>query len=127
MGATNEYLGVSYMPGVIIAIVILIFGMNILAIDEPKALFPVLPNVEVPSLRQPPALKGDETNTCFKVDDIAPSDNAGNKPGKMTGKPINVLIVNSSKGGGKNFKGGMVKKAFLPKGPKVKMYNIQLV
>jgi hypothetical protein len=134
MGATNEYLGVSYMPGVIIAILILIFGMNVLAIDEPKALFSVLPNVEVPSLRHPPALKGAETNTCFPVPDIKPADDAENRTGIMTGQPINVLKATTI-GGSKIFKGGRVKNVFLPKAtmpkatkaPKVKMYNIQLV
>ena len=38
MGVTNEYLGTSYLSGVIIACLILIFGLKILEINTPDDL-----------------------------------------------------------------------------------------
>jgi hypothetical protein len=52
MGATNEYLGTSYLPGVIIALLILIFGLKILNIDKPENLYSVV-NSNFPPLSQP--------------------------------------------------------------------------
>lgn len=52
MGVTNEYLGTSYLPGVIIAILILIFGLKILEVNVPEDLFKVT-NANFPPLIQP--------------------------------------------------------------------------
>lgn len=52
MGVTNEYLGTSYLPGVIIAILILIFGLKILEVSVPEDLFKVT-NANFPPLIQP--------------------------------------------------------------------------
>ena len=130
MSATNEYLGVSYMPGVVIAILILIFGMNILGIDEPKQLFPVLPDAEFPSLSLPvmKQFNNDYYNPCDpKEADDTNATLPKNQISKLTGEKINVLEVNGN--GNNNFTGGS-KKMFgsnAKKLPKVKLYNIQLV
>jgi hypothetical protein len=122
MSATNEYLGVSYMPGVVIAILILIFGMNILGIDEPKQLFPVLPDAEFPSLSLPvmKPFNDDWYNPCNQNAKKNPNTPViKNEISKLTGEKINVLQVN----GNNNFTGGSNAKKL----PKVKLYNIQLV
>ena len=122
MSSTNKYLGTSYMPGVIIAILILVFGMNILAVDDPSSLFSVL-KAEFPPLSQPPSEKGQPVNTCFPEVKQKPNNMAGNKISNVTNQPVNVL-KSITRGGSKIFKGGNAKKIVIPK---VKMYNIQLV
>jgi len=122
ISSTNKYLGASYMPGVIIAILILIFGMNILATDDPSAsLFSVM--AEFPPLSQPPSEKGVPVDICFAVPKEKPNREAGNKISNVTNQPVNVL-KSLIRGGSKMFKGGNAKKLVTPK---VKMYNIQLV
>jgi hypothetical protein len=124
ISSTNKYLGASYMPGVIIAILILIFGMNILATDDPSAsLFSVNLKAEFPPLSQPLSEKGEPVDTCFAVPKEKPNREAGNKISNVTNQPVNVL-KSLIRGGSKMFKGGNAKKLVTPK---VKMYNIQLV
>ena len=109
------------MPGVIIAILILVFGMNILAVDDPSSLFSV--KAEFPPLSQPPSEKGQPVNTCFPEVKQKPNNMAGDIISRVTGEPVNVL-KSITRGGSKIFKGGNAKKIVIPK---VKMYNIQLV
>jgi hypothetical protein len=124
MGAANQYLGKSYMPGVIIAILILIFGMNILTPDDPSStLFAVNLKAEFPPLSQPPAEKGIKQNSCFPEVKEKVNDAMGDKISKVTNQPVNVL-KSITKGGSKFFKGGNAKKSVTPK---VKMYNVKLV
>ena len=112
MAATNEYLGVTYLPGVIIAVLILIFSMNVLAVDEPLELFTASIKVDFPPLKHPIVKIDDGTGTPVKncvadavVKDIN-TDESGNKISMLTGQKINVLLSNDTKitSGGKNFK-----------------------
>ena len=125
ISAANEYLGSSYMPGVVIAIIILIFGMKILVTEVPEELFAVNSDAIFPSLSQK-----DLDNSATEIDlcsgtvpktDVSAqaADGVG-----VTGQPYNVLATPISQTGGKMKGGRGVKKMYIPK---VKMYNIQLV
>jgi len=120
MAATNEYLGVSYLPGVIIAVLILVFGMNILDVSVPEELYKVT-NVKAsfPPLHQPVVKMEGETNNCvpIPIEKSNTEDTTQSILSKLTNNPINVL----NQTGGKIYKGGRAKI------PKVKRYNIQLV
>ena len=124
ISAANDYLGSSYMPGVVIAIIILIFGMKILVTDVPTELYDVAKNAVFPSLSQKDVPIVDTSINLCDPSDLKPDVNAANanKIG-VTNQPYDVLNkASSSQMGGSGFKGGRAKKA-----PKVKMYNIQLV
>lgn len=131
MGATNEYLGTSYLPGVIIALLILIFGLKILQTDIPEKLYPVV-NTNFPPLSQPKVdLKNEKKTEICKEEEDYPN---------LTKKIIktitgfltpNVLDTNTAKGnnshqgGGKSFKN--VPKPTPTLKPKIKKYNLKLV
>lgn len=124
MGVTNEYLGSSYMPGVVIAMLILIFGMKILETDVPEELYKVSQNAVFPSLSQEDVgLEEDALDFCApkKVDPTV-FEQQENRTG-VTNQPYDVLKSVQTGGSGfkgkSGFKGGSAKK--------VKMYNIQLV
>jgi hypothetical protein len=134
MGATNEYLGTSYLPGVIIALLILIFGLKILNTDIPKKLFPVL-NSNLPPLKQPLVnlqTKMMPVEIC-KEEETFP-DPLGEIKQTITGFwGPSVLDKNKTKPGtttGTTMSGGRgIKKSperNIPK-PKTKMYNLKLV
>jgi hypothetical protein len=133
MGATNQYLGSSYLPGVIIALVILIFGLKILNIDRPENLFPVL-NSNFPPLSQPKVNLNNETpvKICNNKE-----ENYSNFIPKIT-KSItgywgpNVFETNTTKPSSSSYSGGgraiknIVSNVSNPK-PKTKIYNLKLV
>ena len=124
MGTTNEYLGASYLPGVIIAVLILIFGMNILAVEEPLELFKILPNAVFPPLEHP-VVRIDPNvtvNNCVAEALLTKPPTDGNANSTATGEKINVLKTSTSNLTGGS--GGREKKVTIPK---VKRYNIQLV
>ena len=123
ISTANQYLRSAYMPGVVMAILILIFGLKILVTDAPTELYDVAKNAVFPSLSQKevPIINA-VINLCSgtaQTPDIIASDT--NRIG-VTGQSFNVLASapNTNQAGGK-MKGGKGGK------PKVKMYNIQLV
>ena len=133
MGITNEYLGTSYLPGVIIAILILIFGLKILETNVPEELCLVVNN-NFPSLKQP-EVDIDYVKTLTKV------DMCDNKPTKIVSDPKAIVTVTGYQGSNvlENkkpstvptpsapplFKGG---RSIAVKGkPKTKLYNLKLV
>jgi len=136
MGITNEFLGTSYMPGVIIAILILTFGLRIFEIDEPTELynvinpnFPPLVRTEAKILESPP---NEPIETC----NIKPPAKKfeGNGSTKITGKPINVLLATKVNGepsiisNNEILKGGKsTSKSKIKTKTKTKTYNLKLV
>jgi hypothetical protein len=132
MSSTNDYLGASYMPGVIIAILILIFGMNMLVSgDASVALFEVVKNAEFPSLKEPPVQAGDNLiDNCKKETVSIKSDVEMSKIKTITNEPANVLQMAQSLKGGRNKQinnylqtGGKNQTGC----KKMKKYNIRLV
>ena len=117
MSVTNEYLGTSYMPGVVIAILILIFGLKILETPVPEELYTVPPGAVFPSLSQIEVPIKNVTDTDFCASKTIPLVNPTNQVLQMsvTNQPFNVLTKQK---GGSIFKGGS---------KKTKLYNIQLV
>ena len=134
MGVTNEYLGTSYLPGVIIALLILIFGLKILDTNIPENLYPVLNPIFLP-LKQPHV----DLMTKLKPIEICKEEETFPDPtgeiketitgfwghsvlDKNTTKPD--TIPNRTQRGG-----GSIKKSperNIPK-PKTKTYNLKLV
>lgn len=125
MTVTNEYLGSSYMPGVVIAILILIFGLKILVTEVPEELYAVT-NAVFPPLSQKNVDIVDTTiNLCSGTVPKTDIDAQSASRIGVTGQPFNVLAPNSNQQDDVNMKGGgRRKKIYIPK---VKMYNIQLV
>jgi hypothetical protein len=130
MTVANEYLGSSYMPGVVIAILILIFGMKILVTDVPAELYAVTNAVFPPLSQKSVSIIDTDINLCSgtvpKIDiDALTASRVG-----VTGQPFNVLNLNQADNkmrGGTKF-GTKGKSKFGTKfGTKLKMYNIQLV
>ena len=122
MTVTNEYLGSSYMPGVVIAILILIFGMKILVTEVPEELYMVTNAVFPPLSQKNVDIVFTDINLCSGTVSKTDVDaQAANQIG-VTGQPFNVLAPNPNQNG--KMKGGGGKKMYIPK---VKMYNIQLV
>jgi aspartyl-tRNA synthetase len=92
ISAANDYLGSSYMPGVVIAIIILIFGMKILVTDVPTELYDVAKNAVFPSLSQKDVPIVDTSINLCDPSDLKPDVNAANanKIG-VTNQPYDVL------------------------------------
>lgn len=118
--SANSYLGSSYIPGVIIAILILIFGLKILVPDDAEtSLYQVLnpdafPNFDLDK----PFADSDKSpaNLCDKnAQPTRDSAISSNSVTKVTEKPVNVTQPGGQQGGRKM------------KMPKQKMYNIRLV
>lgn len=126
MSSANSYLGSSYMPGVIIAILILIFGLNILIPDDADDnLFSVL-NANFPTLDQQVPKEGPSIDIC-KPDTNKTSNATNTNPipsiSIVTQQPSNVLDVASS---GNKMIGGGKRKPSIPKS-RQKIYNLKLV
>lgn len=126
MGTTNEYLGTSYLSGVIIALVILIFGLKVLEIGKPDDLLPVvnpnfppvsLPKVNLETENKVDICKEENTPTESKIE---PEKTASG----FIGSNVFDFQPIGSKGGGRLAKSREVPTK--PK-PKIKMYNLKLV
>jgi hypothetical protein len=134
MGVTNEYLGTSYLPGVIIAILILIFGLKILEVNAPEDLFKVT-NSNFPALIQP---------DVDLLTDIPPVNMCNDKPTKLPDVPTIITTVTGftgsnvlqnvsaseslSHGGSSNKKINVGLQNQIPKTKtKTKFYNLKLV
>ena len=127
MGATNEYLGTSYLPGVIIALLILIFGLKILKTDIPEKLYPVL-NTNFPLLSQP-QVNLDNKNPvkiCEKEKNFTTSmrDRIKSITGFFGPNVFDKNTTNTYQGGGRTVKPPVTTN--VPK-PKTKIYNLKLV
>jgi hypothetical protein len=99
--SANSYLGTSYMLGVMIAILILIFGMNILVPNEVNdTLFSVL-DFNFPSLNQQVPKEGSPIDMCNKeaYKEATNSTNINTNIGisKITNQPLDVLKINQNK------------------------------
>ena len=92
ISSANSYLGSSYMLGVIIAILILIFGLKILVPnDADDSLFSVL-NVNFPPLDQQVPQKGSPIDMCNKdMNKGTTNINIGTTISNITKQPSNVL------------------------------------
>jgi hypothetical protein len=125
LSSTSSYLGSSYMPGAIIAILILIFGLNILIPDDADdTLFSVL-NTNFPPLDKQVPKEGINVEIC-NPDINKLVANADNKPSiisNVTKQPSNVLEVASP--GNKMIGGG--KRTPVVTKSKQKLYNLKLV
>ena len=128
MGATNEYLGTSYLPGVIIALLILIFGLKILKTDIPEKLFPVL-NTNFPPLSQPQVNLDNikEVEICKKEKTFTKTIRENIKsitgffgPNVFTRDTKKQPSSNNYGGGGRTIKPSVPKQ-------KTKIYNLKLV
>jgi hypothetical protein len=125
MSSANSYLGSSYMPGVIIAILILIFKLNILIPDDAEdSLFSVL-NTTFPALDQQVPKEGPLVDMCDPDHNTKPKPNINLNTNPnisiVTKQPSNVLEVTSSSN--KMMGGGKRKNSM----PKQKIYKIKLV
>ena len=134
MSSTNSYLGSSYMIGLIIAILILIFGLNILIPDDPDdSLFSVL-NPNFPTLEQQEPKSGNSINMCNnKVDTNKVVSNTNTNTNSsinisiVTKQPADVLeAVIPEKENKKIIGGGGKRKDSMTKS-KQKIYNLKLV
>jgi hypothetical protein len=96
--SANSYLGSSYMLGLIIAILILIFGLKILIpSDADDSLFSVL-NDKFPPLDQQVPKKGSPIDMCNKEANTDLNVNAGvSSISNITKQPSNVLKMNLNK------------------------------
>jgi hypothetical protein len=98
--SANSYLGTSYMLGVMIAILILIFGMNILVPNEVNdSLFSVL-DFNFPSLNQQVPKEGSPIDMCNKeaYKEAINTTNINTNIGisKITNQPLDVLKINQN-------------------------------
>ena len=131
MGVTNEYLGTSYLPGVIIALIILIFGLKVLETNIPEELFAVLkPNF--PPLSQPKVdLKTKNTVDICKEDETFPEPAITELIKSVTGfEGPNVLQntkSNGLKGGGRSNIKTVTNISPTVSKIKQKIYNLKLV
>jgi hypothetical protein len=97
--SANSYLGSSYTLGLIIAILILIFGMKLLIPnDVDDSLFSVL-NDKFPPLEQQVPQKGSPVDMCNKEanKDLNITTNIDTGISNITKQPINVLKMNLNK------------------------------
>jgi hypothetical protein len=125
MSSVNSYLGTSYLPGAIIAILILIFKLNILIPDDvDNSLFSVL-NTNFPPLDQQIPKEGAPINMCNPDLDTNTTTNTNTTAipsiSIVTNQPSNVLEVASSSN---KIIGGGKRKISMPK---QKLYKIKLV
>ena len=139
MGVTNEYLGTSYLPGVIIALIILIFGLNILVIDPgpiSTELCQVL-NPNFPPLKPPHVELGTTptVDVCNVKNPISKPDLAGNTvsiTGFVGSDVLQNISATNQQGGRKTVKKATITVlqkptiTVLPK-TKTKLYNLKLV
>jgi hypothetical protein len=128
MGTTNEYLGTSYLPGVIIALLILIFGLKILNTNTPEYLFPVF-NSNFPTLSLPfldLATTMPEVEICKEEADF-PLNVAVTKK-TVTGF-WSTSVLNNSTNQAQALAGGGIRAPIIQKAskPKTKIYNLKLV
>jgi hypothetical protein len=123
--SANSYLGTSYMLGVIIAILILIFRMNILVpSDTDDSLFSVL-NDKFPPLDQQVPKKGSSIDICNKDANKGTTNiNIGTSINNITKQPLNVLKVIPSEPTKKMIGG---KRETINIKSKQKLYNFKLV
>jgi hypothetical protein len=107
MGVTNEYLGTSYLPGVIIALVILVFGLKVLETNIPIELFGVI-NPIFPPLSQPKVnLKTEQKVDICKEEDTIINPIAGEIKKSVTGFEGSNVLQNTKIGtmaGGRSIK-----------------------
>jgi hypothetical protein len=124
MSSTNSYLGSSYMPGVIIAILILIFKLKILIPDDADdTLFSVL-NTNFPPLDKQVPKEGININICNPdTNKVVASTDTPSIISIVTKQPSNVLEVASP---GNKMMGGGKRNPVVTKS-KQKIYNLKLV
>ena len=97
--SANSYLGSSYTLGLIIAILILIFGMKLLIPnDVDDSLFSVL-NDKFPPLEQQVPQKGSPIDMCNKEanNELNTTTNMDTGISNVTKQPLNVLKINQNK------------------------------
>ena len=97
--SANSYLGSSYTLGLIIAILILIFGMKLLIPnDVDDSLFSVL-NDKFPPLEQQVPQKGSPVDMCNKEanNELNTTTNMDTGISNVTKQPLNVLKINQNK------------------------------
>jgi hypothetical protein len=129
MGITNEYLGTSYLPGVIIAIIILIFGLKVLETDIPEELFSVL-NSNFPPIKQPEVdleTKLDKVDVCEEKNIYTTAEKIIKD--SVTGF-VGANVLNNTKvgqNGGRSVKKNMSNVPKPIQKPKTKIYNLKLV
>ena len=126
--SANNYLGSSYMVGVIIAILILIFGINILSpSDADDSLYSVVDKAMVLPLDQQEPKPGSPINMCNKEANIFTNTNPDTGTSNITNQPLDVLktiqTVSQNVSQNINMIGGKRK----PLLPKQKLYNLKLV
>ena len=133
MATTNEYLGTSYLPGVIIALIILIFGLKVLEISPPEELYQVL-NLNFPPLTQPKLVPESKSklapvNVC--IDKPTPVSEPDKIIKTVTGfDGPDVLQTIKLKGGGRALKNpvtNVIKSVTNVIKSKTKLYNLKLV
>ena len=123
MSSTNSYLGSSYMPGVIIAILILIIKLKILIPDDADdTLFSVL-NTNFPPLDKQVPKEGINIDICNPDTNKVVTNTTPSIISPVTKQPSNVLEVASS---GNKMIGGGKRNPIVPKS-KQKIYNLKLV
>jgi hypothetical protein len=131
MSVTNVYLGTSYLPGVIIALIILIFGLKVLEINPPEELFSVL-NPNFPPIKQPEVdleTKLPEVDVCEEKNIFTTAEKIIKD--SVTGF-VGANVLNNTKvgqNGGKSIKKNVsnVPKPISTPKPKSKIYNLKLV
>jgi|688.fasta_scaffold45487_5 hypothetical protein len=128
MGTTNQYLGTSYLSGVIIAIIILIFGLKILEIGIPEELFPVINSNFPPlSLAKVDLETENKVDICKEEEEVTKTISKEEEVKTTTGF-IGPNIFDFNKVG---FKGGAksVRTHEVPtkSKPKTKIYNLKLI
>jgi len=129
MGVTNEFLGTSYLSGVIIACLILIFGLKILEINIPDDLCEVT-NTNFPPLKQPKADLVTLYEAINMCDDTPTKVVTNSEPIiSVTGYQGSNVLENIpvSRGGSGSFRGGNSFKSKPSPKPKTKIYNLKLV
>jgi hypothetical protein len=129
MGITNEYLGTSYLPGVIIAIIILIFGLKVLETDIPEELFSVL-NSNFPPIKQPEV----DLETKLEKVDVCEEKNIYTTAEKIIKDSVTGFVganvLNNTKvgqNGGRSVKKNMSNVPKPIQKPKTKIYNLKLI
>jgi hypothetical protein len=133
MGVTNEYLGTSYLPGVIVALIILIFGLKVLETNIPEELFPVL-NSNFPPIKQPEVdleTKLPEVDVCEEKNIFTTAEKIikDSVTGFVGANVLNNTKIGSTglKGGGRTIKKIVSNVPTPSQKTKSKIYNLKLV